>query len=463
MILNKVRHKLFVIAALLICSFTASFAQFPMMHVNRDSLNRLTDEDYADMVRQLGINEPRPGRDPNNPASNRLPNYDELIANPYLYYPDPFTTFDGKKIRTAKQWNKIRRPELIEYFEREVYGRVPADVPAVEWKVLSEEKIDMDGIACINRVLSGVVDNSACPSIKVNIEASVVYPEGAVNVPVIVEFGFMAGRPTPKAMSFGPTPPDPAESWQMLVVSRGWAAATIVTGSIQSDGGHGLRRGIIGLCNKGGFRKPDDWGALRAWAWGASKLLDYFEEREEFDATKVAIEGVSRNGKAALVTMVFDQRFAAGFIASSGKGGANGWRRFCGESLENLTGAGEYHWMAGNFIKYGVDPLTANDLLVDQHEFIGMCAPRLCLISSGIFDIDKWQDIMGMFMMTHKASAIYELLGAKGIDTDMVPGVDVGLLDGQLTYRQHHGGHEAGPNWPIFLDLFQREVVGKKQ
>ena len=125
MILNKVRHKLFVIAALLIGSFTASFAQFPMMQVNRDSLNRLTDEDYADMVRQLGINEPRPGRDPNNPASNRLPNYDELIANPYLYYPDPFTTFDGKKIRNAKQWNKIRRPELIEYFEREVYGRVP--------------------------------------------------------------------------------------------------------------------------------------------------------------------------------------------------------------------------------------------------------------------------------------------------------------------------------------------------
>lgn len=439
----------------------SAFAQFAMPRVNRDSLQKVTEADYAAMVKELGIGTPRPGRDPNNADVSRQPNYDELMANPYVQYPEALVTFDGKKVKNAKEWKKVRRPELVNYFEEEVYGRIPAEVPAVNWKVVKEDKIDMDGIACINRTLSGVVDNSSCPSIKVEIQASVLYPEGATNVPVIVEFGYMLMPPSPKAMSFGPQKPDPAESWQMMTVRRGWAATTITTGSIQADGGHGLRQGIIGLCNKGGDRKPNDWGALRAWAWGASKLIDYFEQDKTFDAKKVAIEGVSRNGKAALVAMAFDERVAAGFIASSGKGGAAGWRRFCGEGLENLTSSGEYHWVAGNFIKYGTDPLTADDLKVDQHELIALCAPRPCLISGGRFDADKWQDIMGMFMMTAKASPVYELLGAKGLNTDVLPRMDEGLMDGQLTYRQHHGGHEAGPNWPYFLDFFQKNVVEK--
>ncbi|MCF0179360.1 MAG: acetylxylan esterase, partial [Bacteroidales bacterium] len=238
-----------------------------------------------------------------------------------------------------------------------------------------------------------------------------------------------------------------------------WAAAQIVPTSYQADGGHGLTTGVIGLCNKGKHRNPTDWGALRAWGWGASKMIDYFEKDALFDATKVAIEGVSRYGKASLVAMAFDERIAAGFICSSGKGGANGWRRDCGESVGNLAGEGEYHWMAGNFIKYSADNLTANDMKIDQHEFIALCAPRPCFISVGTWDADKWQDIMGMFMMTVKATPVYELLGKKGLDTNMLPQVDFGLLDGTLVYRQHHGGHEAGPNWPFFLDFFEREVV----
>jgi len=449
------------IFTLAMVSCTLATAQFFGMNVNRDSLQRLTNEDYGQMVKQLGISTPRPGRDPNSSDVEQQPNYDELMANPYVYYPDVLTTFNGSKVKDAQTWNKVRRPEIVRYYEEEIYGRIPANVPAVNWKVVSEEKVDMNGIACVNRVLAGVVDNSSCPSIKVEIQASVLYPEGARNVPVIMEYGYMAGRPSPVARSFGGAAAEPSESWHMMVVRRGWAAATIVTGSIQADGGHGLRNGIVGLCNKGGYRKPNDWGALRAWGWGASKLIDYFEKDNTFDATKVAIEGVSRNGKASLVAMAFDQRIAAGFIASSGKGGATGWRRWCGESVENLTASGEYHWMAGNFIKYGADPLTANDLKVDQHALIALCAPRPCLISSGRFDADKWQDVMGMFMMTVKASPVYELLGAKGLNTDVLPRMDEGLMEGQLAYRQHHGGHEAGPNWPFFLDFFEKNVVKK--
>ena len=452
------RKLLLLFAAMLLMQLQAA-AQFPgMPRVNRDSLNALTSADHAQMLSQLGLKEVRPGRDPNSDDPDRAPNYNEYKANPYLYYPDPLTTFSGEKVTDAAMWREVRRPELVKAFEDEVYGRVPENVPAIRWEVVKEEKVDMEGIPCIRRDLAGVADNAACPSIEVRIQAQVTWPEAAKGpVPVIMEFGYIL----PAGMSFNFPGRPQGKSWQQQVVERGWAAAVIVTGSIQADGGHGLRSGIIGLTNKGDYRKPSDWGALRAWAWGASKLVDYFETQPLFDATKVAIEGVSRNGKAALVTMAFDERIAAGLIASAGEGGTSPWRRDCGESLGNLAGSGEYHWMCGNFIKYGADPLTENDLPVDQHELIALCAPRPCLISSGTWDADKWQDLIGMFMATVKATPVYELLGAKGLDTDLYPGTDVGLMDGELAFRQHHGGHESGPNWPYFLDFFDRFVVQK--
>ena len=312
------KRSVLLLAAVLLLAQGQAAAQFPgMPRVNRDSLNALTNADHAQMLGQLGLTSVRPGRDAYTDDPLRAPNYDEMKANPYIYYPDPLTTFDGRKVKNAKMWRNVRRPELVKAFEDEVYGRVPENVPAVRWEVVKEEKIDMEGIPCIRRDLAGVADNSACPSIEVRIQAQVTWPEAAKGpVPVIMEFGYIF----PAGMSFnfpgGGNRPR-AKSWQQQVVERGWAAAVIVTGSIQADGGHGLRQGIVGLTNKGDYRKPTDWGALRAWAWGASKLVDYFETRPEFDATKVAIEGVSRNGKAALVTMAFDERFAAALVASA--------------------------------------------------------------------------------------------------------------------------------------------------
>lgn len=184
----------------------------------------------------------------------------------------------------------------------------------------------------------------------------------------------------------------------------------------------------------------------------------------------MAIEGNSRYGKTALVSAVFDERVASAFASSSGAGGAAPWRRNCGETLENLAGAGESHWMCGNFIKYAADPLTAADLPVDQHELIALMAPRPVLISSGTFSADKWQDLLGMYASTLMASPVYELLGAGGITPEMYPGeninlypgTNVGRMEGRLAFRQHDGGHEPGPNWPYFLDHFAKYVVNKK-
>lgn len=414
-----------------------------------DSLNRVTALDYENMKSQLGITQMRPGRNPNSPNPADHPNYDEFQANPYLNYPDPLVTFDGRKVKNAKMWEKVRKPELVKFFEDEMYGRVPENTPDVDWQVVSEEKIKVGEVPCVMRILKGVVDNSSYPSISVEIQAQVIWPDnGKKDMPVIMEFSFMTGVPR----AFGDQVP-----WQQQVVERGWAAAQIVPNSIQADGGYGLTSGIIGLCNKGEYRKPTDWGALRAWGWGASRFIDYLETDNQFDATKVAIEGVSRYGKASIVAMAFDERILAGFIASSGKGGVAPWRRDLGEGTGNVTASSEYHWMAGNFLKYGAH-LTEEDLPVDQHELIAICAPRPCFISGGSHAGDKWQDIVGMFIATSKASPVYELLGKKGVDTDLFPGMDKGLLDGDLVFRQHHGGHEAGPNWPYFLDFFGRYV-----
>ena len=444
-------------AAILACiPFTVS-AQFMFggggNRAAQDSLRKIAAADYADMIAKVGVGQPREGRQPNSPDESKHPNYDELIANPYPFYPDPLITESGKKVKNAKMWYKTRRPELVKLFEDNVYGRIPENTPSVKWEVTNEEKKDFAGTPVVVRTLKGVVDNSSYPAITVEISANVVYPDGKQNLPVIIEFGFGGGDPTRVRGN--------QKSWQQMVIERGWAAASINPSSIQADAGSGLTNGIIGLCNKGEFRQPTDWGSLRAWGWGLSRLIDYFETDKTFDATKCAIEGVSRYGKASLVAMAFEERIAAGFIASSGKAGAAGGRQDCGESIGTIVSNEEYHWVCGNLIKYGTDPYTENDLPVDQHELIALCAPRACFISTGSWNGDKWQDVVGSFISASKASPVYELLGYKGVGTDLFPGMDNGLMDGRLTYRQHHGGHEAGPNWPFFLDFFEREVVSK--
>jgi hypothetical protein len=245
------------------------------------------------------------------------------------------------------------------------------------------------------------------------------------------------------------------------VLEKGWGYAIIVPASIQADNGAGLTKGIIGLCNRGQPRKPDDWGALRAWAWGASRALDYLETDRAVDARQVGIEGLSRFGKAALVAMAYDQRFAIGFIGSSGEGGAKLHRRNFGELVENLTSPGEYHWMAGNFLKYG-GPLTAKDLPVDAHELIALCAPRPTFISYGAStgpgSEGQWVDQRGSFMAAVAAGPVYRLLGKKDLGTAEFPELETGLTDGELAFRQHRGGHTTGPNWPTFLAFSDRYI-----
>jgi hypothetical protein len=305
--------------------------------------------------------------------------------------------------------------------------------------------------------LLGHVDNTDYPAITVNIGLTLTTPANASGpVPVIMEFGFT--RPGPARVP-PLRPGETGPAWQQQVLAKGWGYAVIVPGTVQPDNGAGLTQGIIGLVNKGQPRKPDDWGALRAWAWGASRALDYFETDKAVDARQVGIEGLSRFGKAAIVAMAYDQRFAIGFIGSSGEGGVKLHRRNYGEIVENVAGAGEYHWMAGNFIKYA-GPLNWNDLPVDSHELVALCAPRPVFISAGAFKGDAWVDAKGMFLAAVGAGPVYRLLGKKDLGTTEMPPIETALIDGDVAFRQHSGGHTTGPNWPTFLTFASRYLKG---
>ena len=422
-----------------------------------------TQEDHQRMMDALGIKSLRRGANPNNPEAPNAVNYDEAKANPYPALPNPLVLKTGERVADASTWWSKRREEIVEDFDREVYGRVPKRVPVVKWEVTGTTEGTTNGVRYLTKQLAGRVDNSSYPLINVDIQMSLTTPVDTKRpVPVMLEFGFLGGFGTNR---FGTNRfrgrPATGPTWQEQVLAKGWGYAIISPSSIQADNGAGLTRGIIGLVNKGQTRKPEDWGALRAWAWGASRALDYFESDKSVDAKQVGIEGLSRYGKAALVAMAYDTRFAIGFVGSSGEGGAKLHRRNFGELVENLTSSAEYHWMAGNFLRYG-GPLNAGDLPVDAHQLIALCAPRPVFISYGASQgpgaEGRWVDQRGSFMAAVAAGPVYRLLGKKDLGTSEFPPVETDLMDGELAFRQHSGGHTTGPNWPHFLSWAARYV-----
>jgi hypothetical protein len=469
------------------------------------------EQDHQNMMDQLGIKALRPGPSGDESAPNHA-NYDESKANLFPNLPDPLLLNNGRKVTTPAMWWSRRRPEIVDMYEKYVYGRVPAHVPRVTWTVTAVDREMIGFRPVIAKDLMGQVDNSSYPLIHVNLHMTLVTPAGAKGpVPVLMMFDH-AGFPAPnepsgaemeginKAWKALLVQQDPSlkevfeqhpawqpvrntpfqfpqlnadgglpDTWQLI--ADGWGFALFDPASVQADDGAALTLGIIGLANKGQPRHPEDWGALRAWAWGAGRGLDYLETDSAVDAKHVGIEGVSRYGKAALVTMAFDRRFAMVLVGSSGKGGATPLRRNYGEAVESLTG-GEYYWMAGNFMKYGASSATfgsmnPGDIPVDSNELIALCAPRLTFISYGIPEKGDahWLDHKGSFMATVDAGRVFDLLGAKGLGVEegayhaaKMPAVNQGLLAGQLAWRQHDGGHTDAPNMKYFIAWADRFI-----
>ena len=427
-------------------------------------------QDHQRLMDLLHITALRAGAAQSGTGTNPV-NYDESKANPWPNLPSPLVLNNGKPVTTAKIWWSQRRPELVELFDREVFGRVPVNVPAIRWEVASTTTGTEDGIAVVTKHLVGHANNSAYPALTVNILADLTLPASAPKpVPVVVEITFenTPGMPPPpprpapaNAAPSTPRPPaDTGPSWKQQTLAKGWGYALLYPKSFQADNGAGLASGIIGLANHGQPRNLDDWGALRAWAWGAARLMDYFETDKDVDAKHVAVSGHSRFGKTALVTMAYDQRYAVAYVNSSGAGGADLARRRFGEQLENIAGAGEYHWMDGNYLRYAeLAPklVTPADMPVDTHELIALCAPRPVFIGGGTREGgDGWADVYGTFLAEAAAGPVYTLLGKKPLVLDAFPAPDVALVSGDLAFRLHHGGHDPKPNYATFLTFAGR-------
>ena len=456
---------------------------------------------------------------PSGPGAYLASTYDEKTANPYPTLPDPLMFNNGSKVKTAAQWHK-RRAEIVELFDREVYGRRPKNIPKVTWTVANTTEGKAGNVPVVTKQLVGRVDNSAYPDLNVTLLATLSVPKNASSpVPVVLMFGSggtlpegvppttpcvvpgtaAPARGTPPAPPRGAAPAGAAAaargplpgggnagpSAQEQIAMRGWAYASVATATIQADNGQGLTCGIIGLVNKGQPRSLEDWGVLSAWGWGMSKVLDYLETDKAVDAKKVAVQGHSRDGKAALVALAYDERFATGFISSSGQSGAKLHRRKYGEAIENIAATNEYHWMAGNYLKYAG---RWDTLPVDSHELVALVAPRPVFLSTGngpdlnpdgsikmlqpgdprfqaargpieqqAANInDAWVDPKGTFLAGVGAGPVYRLLGKKDLGTTEFPKLETAVMTGDIAFRQHSSGHTPGPNWPVFLEFAAR-------
>jgi hypothetical protein len=414
--------------------------------------------DRAVMLDRLGIppSSIRPGADGFNKDAPNAANYDEAKAGvPVL--PGVLTMVNGDRVDSPRMWWRERRPEIVELFDSQIYGRVPATAPVIRWKLVKEERAVEAGMPVIKRWYEGTADNSAFPAASAVIQLRYTVPANAKGkVPLFLSFGFPEGFRFPGP----PRPPEPGPSAPEQLLAAGFGYGVVVANSIQADNGGGLDDGVIGISLRGQKRSPEDWGVLRAWAWGASRAFDQLAKDPKIDSKRIGIEGLSRYGKAALVTMAYDQRFAIGFIGSSGAGGAALYRRNFGERMGNLAAGGEYHWFAGNFLKYA-GPLKETDLPIDSHMLIALAAPRALFIGAGTVETgDGWVDPKGSFLAAVAASHAWELLGKPGLSATEFPPVLTPVVGGTLGFRQHQGGHNNRDNWPTFI-AFAKARLGR--
>jgi hypothetical protein len=386
-----------------------------------------------------------PGRD-----SNRVGNYTPI---------DLLKMKNGTLITTADDWWNLRRPEIYKDITQQFWGVIPPDSvwPKITWSV-STTTGGTGNSAYIQRTITGFIDSSRYPGVRnvPRISAYLRVPASALGkVPVMVVFNPGFGAPT-----------SALDTYWNYANPNGWGACIYDQTVLQPDNGAGLTSYIIGLINKGNWRKPTDWGALVAWSWGVSRLIDYFETDSLVNATKIGLSGHSRYGKATLVAMAYEPRLAIAYPSCGGSLGTKMNRRHWGQDMENSASYDqEYHWMAGAFMQWA-GPLTPGTYLprkielcpVDAHSLLSLCAPRPVFLNGGYGD--TWTDPYGIFLTCIGATPVYQLLGKQGlVSPDAKPQLDVAYISGDVGYRYHHEGHTDAPDWPSFFQFAKKYIV----
>lgn len=375
--------------------------------------------------------------------TGHVSNYDEARVAPYKL-PDPLVMSNGQRVTTAQDWRTKRRPEILKLYESEIYGRIPADAPKVKWEVTDTDPAAKDNTAIMRRVVGHAGAAAGAPTINV-----MVYTPSKASrpVPLILLLNFGGGPPVQGrgGVNAFADPPVAAD-----ILAHGWGYAMLGYNDIQPDRANTFNQGVIGATLKAGQEQPGpgEWGTIGAWAWGISRLIDFFETDKLVDARKIAVFGHSRLGKTALWASALDDRIAAVYSSCSGEMGAALARRDWGETVDDMTQNFPY-WFAGNFQKYAGH---WDQMPVDAHMLIALSAPRPVFITGGTQD--QWADPKGEFLAGVAAGPVYRLLGKKDLGTTELPALDTALVTGDIGWHYHTGGHAATPaDWKAFLDF----------
>lgn len=359
---------------------------------------------------------------------------------------------NGKEIKNARQWWEKRRPEIVKDVQECLYGYFPDKdkMPSVEFKTMEfNGKKAGNEFTQVN--ILGVIDTESYPEIKnaPTISATLRLPRNTTKpVPVMILISWDMA----------------IDQYWSIMSQQGWGLCIFNPGNIQPDNGAGLTDYLIGLVNKGNWRKPEDWGAIGAWSWGISRLIDYLLTDSRINPKGIGLSGHSRYGKATLYAAAFDDRISIAFPSDAGSLGTKMNRRHWGQDLENSAIPSEYHWMAGNFLKWCGPlvpgqylPRKVENLPVDAHSLVALCAPRPVFFNGGT--TSQWSDPYGIYLTAVAASPIYELLGCKGlVIADEKPVVDKAYIEGNLGFRYHEGGHTDSPDWPAFFEFAKKFI-----
>jgi (4-O-methyl)-D-glucuronate---lignin esterase len=379
---------------------------------------------------------------------------------------------DGTPVRTPEDWWTRRRPEIFRDVQECLYGYIPPRElwPEITWSVGPVTTGTANGVPYRERVITGAIDVSGHPSVR-----NRPMVQGTLRTPL------PAGTPVPVIIVFGGNNGE----WR-FTAPHGMGVCAFNWSALQPDrGGADMSSWIIGLINKGRWRRPRDWGALAAWSWGVSRLIDFFETDPDVDATRIGVQGHSRFGKATLVCAAYDERVGAAFPSAAGALGTSWARMTWGENLELVCGADtEYHWVNGAIMRFAGGrrpgrywPRKVWDLPVDAHSVMSLIAPRVVMTSGGT-DIppgfgDAWTNPRGMYLAGAVSSQVWEHLGWPGqiIPPGTVftsgpgeapggtPPIDVAFIEGTVGWRRHHEGHTPVPDWPSFMELTARHFL----
>lgn len=394
-------------------------------------------------------------------------NYDEAKVGTYTL-PDPLKLNDGKPVRDAKDWYRKRRPEILEMFATQQFGRAPGRPKDESFDVFDKGTPALNGKAIRKQVTIYLTKDKSGPKIDL-----LIYLPAAIHrpVPLLLSINFGAPSnavddpgikptevwdpkthtkiPPPKGRGFGRLDVEP-------LLDAGFGVATFYYGDVEPDFKGGLPYGIRAHYLKPGQTEPasDEWGAIAAWAWGMSRAMDYFETDKGIDAKRVAIHGISRLGKTVLWAGATDQRFAAVIASCSGEGGAALSRRNYGETIAHIANPARYAYQfAENYQKYGQH---VDQLPMDAHMLLALIAPRPLLLQTG--STDKWSDPKGEFLAAVAAGPVYKLLGKDGLDTDVWPAPKQPILH-DLGYYMHEGGHGMVPSdWDIYIEFLKMHL-----